>query len=208
MRAIEKKFCTDSTGFGLSVLDDRWSKIRQQYSKHQKYMKAHITFGVLSNIVTSCRITEGTRNDSPMLPEMVDETAEHFQPEEWTADKAYLSRENMNAIYKHDCLPFIPFKSNTTNAKSKGSMIWSMMFHFFNKNRELYMKKYHLRSNAESGMFMIKSRFGDITAIRNDTGAKNEILVKILCHNLCVLIQEIFLLGIEVDFNKYKEVLR
>lgn len=59
LRAVERKFCCDSTGFGMSILDDRWSKIRQSYSKHHKYLKAHITFGVLSNIVTSCRITEG-----------------------------------------------------------------------------------------------------------------------------------------------------
>jgi len=69
------------------------------------------------------------------------------------------------------------------------------------------MKKYHLRSNAESGMMMIKSRFGDLTLMRNETGAKNDVLCKILCHNLCVLCQEIFLLGIEFDFAQLsKEV--
>ena len=34
LKAVEKKFCCDSSGFGTSVLDDRWSVIRQNYSKH------------------------------------------------------------------------------------------------------------------------------------------------------------------------------
>jgi len=52
---------------------------------------------------------------------------------------------------------------------------------------------------------MIKSRFGDLTQMRNETGAKNDILVKILCHNFCVLIQEIFNLGIEFDFSQLRK---
>lgn len=200
LKAIEKKFACDSTGFGMSVLDDRWSRVRQSYSKHHRYLKAHISFGVLTNIVTSCRITEGTQNDSPMLPEMVDETAENFSLEEWSADKAYLSKSNLQEIDKHGCLPFIPFKSNTRSRRRKGSAVWTEMYQFFKENNELFMKKYHLRSNAESGMMMIKARFGDLTNMRSGLGSKNDVLCKILCHNLCVLCQEIFLLGIDFNF--------
>ena len=42
LKAIEKKFCCDSSGFGNAVLHDRWSVIRQNYEKHHKYFKAHI----------------------------------------------------------------------------------------------------------------------------------------------------------------------
>ncbi len=206
LKNIERKFACDSTGFGMSVLDDRWSQIRQKYSKHHKYMKAHITYGVLSNIVTSCRVTEGTVADSPMLPEMVEETAENFKLEEWSADKAYLSKKNYQTIFKHGCLPFIPFKKNTSGKRAGGSMIWTEMYRFFDENKELYLKKYHLRSNSESGMMMIKSRFGDLTNMRNETGAINDVLSKILCHNFCILIQESFLLGINLDFTKFKDV--
>lgn len=47
---------------------------------------------------------------------------------------------------------------------------------------------------------MIKKRFGDLSSLRNQTGCSNEVLAKVLCHNLCVLIQELFLLGIEINF--------
>ena len=62
------------------------------------------------------------------------------------------------------------------------------------------MKHYHARSNAESGFFMLKQRFGDYVYTKNDLSQSNEILAKILCHNLCVLIQEIFLSDVKVDF--------
>jgi len=57
--AVERKFCGDSTGIGTRILHDRWSQIRQDYSKHHMYMKLHASFGTLTNVVTSCRITNG-----------------------------------------------------------------------------------------------------------------------------------------------------
>lgn len=204
LKAIEKKFCGDSTGFGTSVLDDRWSAIRQQYSKHHKYYKAHITFGVLTNIVTSCRVTKGTMNDSPMLPELVDETAENFDLEEFSFDKAYSSKRNLEKIWEYNCLPLIPFKKGVTG-KAKGSPVWREMYKFFKEHNELFMKKYHLRSNAESGMHMIKSRFGDLSNMKDETGIVNDVLSKVLCHNLCILCQEIFMLGIKFDFAQLKK---
>lgn len=206
LQSIEKKFAQDSSGWSNAVLHDRWSVIRKQYSKHHKYFKAHITYGVLTNIVTSCRITAANVADSPMLAEMVDETAENFKMEEFSADKAYSSRKNLEKIWEKGCLPFIPFRSDT-NTKNLGLGVWREMYNFFEKNHELFMKKYHLRSNAEAGFHMIKSRFGDLTQIRNETGAKNDILVKVLCHNLCVLCQEIFLLGIDFNFAQFKDKL-
>ena len=204
LKSIERKFCCDSSGFGNAVLHDRWSQIRQNYNKHHKYFKAHISFGVLTNIVTACKITDGTQADSPLLPEMVNQTAENFKIEEWSADKGYLSRENYEAIFKYGALPLIPFKSNTTE-KKKGSGIWAEMYNFFHKNQKLFMKKYHLRSNAESGFHMIKSRFGDLTQMKNEISAKNDVLVKILCHNLCVLVQELILLNVDVNFAQFKD---
>lgn len=87
LRSIERKFCCDSTGFGLATLHDRWSIARQQYSKHHKYMKAHIAFGTLTNVVVSCKITEANKADAPILPELVDQAKENFIIEEWSADK-------------------------------------------------------------------------------------------------------------------------
>ena len=199
LKDIENKFCCDATGFGISVLNDRWSQIRQKFNKHHKYYKAHICFGVFTNIVTSCKITEGTSHDAPHLPELVNETAKNFRMIECSADKGYLSRENLKVIWDNGCLPLIPFKDMNKGKRGHG-IVWNSMYKFFKENREEFMKKYHLRSNAESGMFMIKQRFGDLSMMKHDVSVKNDVLVKILCHNLCVLAQEICLLDLDFSF--------
>ena len=50
----------------------------------------------------------------------------------------------------------------------------------------------------------MKFNFLDFNIIpsKTDVGQTNELLAKCLCHNLCVLIQEAFEIGIELDFKK------
>jgi len=62
------------------------------------------------------------------------------------------------------------------------------------------MKHYHLRSNVETTFFMIKARFGDFIRSKDKVAQLNEVLLKVLCHNICVVIQEMFELGIEPNF--------
>jgi transposase len=81
-------------------------------------------------------------------------------------------------------------------------MLWRVLFRFFKENKEEFYKHYHLRSNVESVFSMIKRKFGGFVRARSDLGRENEILCKALCHNICVLIQEIFELGITVDFQE------
>lgn len=204
LTAVERKFCGDSTGIATGVLHDRWSMIRQNYAKHHEYMKLHGSFGTLTNILTSVRVTEGTQADSPILPELVDETCENFKAEEYSWDKAYSSRENLQKIANKNCLPLIPFKSNASGRRAGGSMVWTEMYNFFKKNNALFMKKYHLRSNAEAGFKMLKDRFGDFTYMKFKTGMINDSLARCVSHNLCILCQEIFLLGIDIDFAHFK----
>jgi len=64
------------------------------------------------------------------------------------------------------------------------------------------MKHYHQRSNVESAFSMMKRKFGSYLKARSSVGRENEVLCKALCHNICVLIQEMFELGIKVDFRE------
>jgi len=47
---------------------------------------------------------------------------------------------------------------------------------------------------------MVKSKFGDFVRSKTWTARVNEVLCKIICHNICVNIQEMHELGIEPDF--------
>ena len=48
---------------------------------------------------------------------------------------------------------------------------------------------------------MIKTKFGDSLRSKSQTAQINELLCKILCHNICVVIQEINELGVKAEFR-------
>jgi hypothetical protein len=47
---------------------------------------------------------------------------------------------------------------------------------------------------------MIKSKFGQRLRSKTTTAQVNEALCKVLCHNLCVVIQSIYELNVTPDF--------
>ncbi len=47
---------------------------------------------------------------------------------------------------------------------------------------------------------MIKSKFGGKLSSKTERAQMNEALCKVLCHNVCVVIQSIYELGLEVEF--------
>jgi hypothetical protein len=48
---------------------------------------------------------------------------------------------------------------------------------------------------------MIKGKFGGAVRSKIPIAQVNEVLVKVLCHNICVLIQSMYELGIELTFG-------
>jgi len=195
---LERKFAVDSTGFSLHQYEP-WIQAREHHKTHRKYKKAHIIYGVLSNIAVSCSVTEGNKADSPQFQNLLKRAANNFIVDEITADKAYSSRENLRYASELGSVAYIPFKDNATG-NSKGCMVWKRMYEYFKKHNEEFLRHYHLRSNAETGFWMIKQKFGEFVKSKNEVSQENEVLCKVLCHNICCLIQEIFLQKIEVNF--------
>src|SRR5438067_9531997 len=71
---------------------------------------------------------------------------------------------------------------------------------YYHFRREEFLKHYHQRSNAESTWSMLKAKFRDCVRSKTDVAMKNEVLCKILCHNICCLIMSQCELGIEPAF--------
>jgi len=79
-----------------------------------------------------------------------------------------------------------------------------MMFLYFQLNQEDFMKHYHMRSNVESTFNMIKTKLGDKLKSKNFIARKNELLCKLIAHNIIVLLHEMHELGIKPDFCTQK----
>lgn len=198
LRAIETEFAIDSSGFATSKFerwfDEKWGKARER----GLWIKTHIACGVKTNVVTAVRILEKHSPDSPQFAPLVKETAREFTIGEVSADKAYASLENFEAVAECGGTGYIAFKSNITGAKGG---LFERMFFYFQFKKDQYMDHYHKRSNVESTFSMIKRKFGDSVRSKTETAMTNEVLCKILAHNLSVLVHEECELGIEAEFR-------
>ena len=156
--------------------------------------------GVKTNVVTAVEISDRFANDSPFFKPLVETTAQNFVMQEVSADKAYLSVGNLQTVIDHAAMPYIPFKSNSDPAKRSKNKLWRRMYHYYSYNQTWFFQQYHKRSNVESTFSMIKAKFGDALRSKTKTAQINEALCKVLCHNLCCLIQSMFELNIKPEF--------
>jgi transposase len=202
LRSIEVDFIIDSSGFSTSRFvrwfDHKYGIVKQEYD----WVKVSVCTGRTTNVITAVEIDERYAGDCPRFAPLLNATAKAFQIREVSADAAYLSYENMELVASYGGTPYIAFRSNST-AESGGTM--ARMFHLYNFNRDEYLNHYHKRSNVESTFSMIKAKFGDHLRSKTDTAMVNEALCKILCHNICCLIQSQYELGIEVKFWEVAE---
>ena len=205
LTALETDFAVDSSGFTTNTYA-RWfdAKYGRDMSRHL-WLKAHIMIGTRTNIVTSVEVTDSNVNDCPVLPDLLNTSAKRFTMQRVSADKGYLSDGNVQAIHGHGAEPFIPFKVNSRygvmpDASRKKSDVWHKMFHYYRFRKDEFLRHYHRRSNVETAFHMIKAKFGGRVRSKTPTAQTNEVLCKILCHNLCVLVQSAYEAGIEATF--------
>lgn len=203
LKAVEADFAVDSSGFSTSTYarwyDHKWGKERSR----QSWVKTHIMVGVKTHVVTSVEATPTESADSPQLPGLLERTAETFGINEVSADKAYSDHRNVHAIQDAGGTAYIPFRSNSTgmaSSRHKFDSLWHRLWAFYNFNRADFNAHYHKRSNVETAFAMIKAKFGGSVRAKSPVAQVNEVLCKVLAHNICVLIQSIYELGLEPVF--------
>ena len=203
LQSVETDFAVDSSGFSTSVykrwFDHKWGKERTR----QTWVKTHLMCGVKTHVVTAVEATPFESADSKQFPGLVEQTADHFTINEVSADKAYLSKGNLRTVEAVGGTAYIPFKVNSVvrRDRHKVDSLWQRMWHFYNFNREAFLEHYHKRSNVETTFSMVKAKFGGAVRSKTSTGQVNEVLLKLLCHNICVLIASMHELGITVSFE-------
>jgi transposase len=199
LRTVETVFAPDSTGFSCSRFvrwfDEKYGVTRSGHD----WVKAHCMTGTTTHIVTAVVIEGRDAADCPQFKPLVETTAKSgFTIKEVPADKAYLSHENLELVHRLGGTAYIPFKVNSVQGEA--GRLWEKMFLYYQFKQEEFMAHYHQRSNAESVFSMIKAKFRDNVRSRTDVAMKNEVLCKILCHNICCVIMSHLELGIEPVF--------
>ena len=210
LKAVETDFAVDSSGFSTGVhkkwVDAKWPSAQVKRSPAFKplpinsrdWLKCHLMCGVQTNIITSVEITQAFGADSPQFETLLESTSQNFAIKSVSADKAYSSTKNLQLVSLKGGEPYIAFRST---ARGDGNCaVWNRVYHYYALNRDEFMRHYHLRSNVETTFSMIKRKFGDKLRSKTRTAQANEVLCKVLCHNLCCVIQSMYELGIDVDF--------
>lgn len=213
LASIEEDFAVDSSGLSTCRFvnwfstkykwnnEDGMNTTAQESERHD-WIKVHICCGIKTNVVTSAEVSERYDHDTKYFKPLVESTSQGFAMRQVSADKAYISGTNLKAAVDAQAMPYIAFKS--TNNGTKGSELFRKMYHFYSYNQERFMQNYHKRSNVESTFHMIKSKFGDALRSKTRRAQINEALCKILCHNICCLIQSMYELNLRPKF--WKEV--
>ena len=93
LKVVETDFAVDSSGFSSTTynrwFDHKWGKMRSE----AKWVKAHLMCGVKTHVVTSVEVSPTETADAPQLPQLVNTTAQTFNINEVSADKAYSSTQ-------------------------------------------------------------------------------------------------------------------
>jgi transposase len=204
LTSVEEDFAVDNSGFSTGQFM-RWLDVKYGKEEDRRmWLKLHLTCGVKTNIVTAVQVSDGYAHDYPFFKGLIDRTVEAgFKMKEVSADKGYLGADNMLATLRHGAIPYIPFKTNSVpqSIHTPKSQLWTRMYHFYMMNRPEFLEHYHKRSNVETTFHMIKSKFGQRLRSKTLTAQINEALCKVLCHNLCVVIQSMHELNITPEFQ-------
>lgn len=208
LKSVEHTWIADSSGFRTNSYS-QYCQEKHGASRENNWLKLHIVCGQKTNVISTAKVTkndgEGS-GDCPQFAPMM--TATHdsgFTINTAIADKAYLSRDNYAAIDSFGGEALIPFKSNSIGKPQGKNHIWRKMFNYFQLNQEEFMQRFHARNNVETTFHMIKAKLGDSLKSKNFTAQKNELLCKVVAHNIMVLIAEVYELGIEPQFAPFKE---
>ncbi len=200
LAAVETSFSVDSSGFGVSG-KKTWRDVKYGNGEEwHDWVKAHVIVGNITKVIISAVITPAYKADSPFLPPLIEKTAKYFRLEEVMADAAYSSRANLELIEGHNAQALIAFRANAVFGKNGEA--WDRRLHAWKYHFDEVHERYRFRSNAETAFSSLKAVFGSNLRSRSDTGRVNELLAKIICHNLRALIRATYELNIDIDLSK------
>jgi len=136
--------------------------------------------GVKTRIITDVVIEDRDASDLGQLPTLLNTTVQNFTVQEVLADKVYNVAHNQEVIAAAGAEAFIPFKKSHTGRKGG---LWKKAFLRYQENREEFLLHYHQRSHIETAIAQIK----------------------VIAHNIYVLIRGIYEDGLAAEFFPKKE---
>lgn len=198
LASVETAFAVDSSGFGTQCFYRHYSA---KYGGHDQYsrdfLKLHALVGTKTNVVAAATVTDRDHHDSPQFIPLIQAGAKTFTMAEVSADKAYLSRLNIDAVTALGATPFIPIKAGIKDHPAD-SPAWSKLFHLYSYRMDEFLPYYHKRSNVESTFSSMKRLLGDTLRSKRTEAQTNELLLMVIAYNITCMVHSIFELGVTI----------
>jgi transposase len=201
---FERKFAVDGTGFGSSVYDCYHTEKhgskgqKRKPTKRHRWVGAKIVFGTVTHCVAAVQITEPHVAECDMMPELLRRTVGNGgHISEWLGDAAYMAWYNVKAIEDVGANAYIDWPKRV---KGKTNPIIRRLYKKFRAEQDEYWLHYHQRSLAETGMSMLKTRFGHYLRSRVPHAQYAESMLRCICHNVACLIMAVQELSIEPKY--------
>ena len=211
LRTLETSFAADSTSFGSNWKAGDWYEYKHGGNPkgkgkppRNKWAKAHLISGVLTNIITAAVVTPEETGDATKLPEMLEATDRNFSIIKLAADKGYISSKSLDVIVGMGAHPYLPFKGDSVYRDSSrpSANIWNGMMSYFEHYQQEFYAHYHVRSNVETTISSIKRLLGPVLRSRTDVGRINEVMLKLLAYNIIALIHAIYEFGVSPSLGE------
>jgi IS5 family transposase len=199
LRSAETVMAVDSSGFGGPTKQPFRRRKSGGKGKERGWKRAHIMCGVRTGIITAAIVTDAHAHDSQQLPDLLDMACQVFKVKEVLGDAAYSSAVNFEAVLSKKAMPYFMFKKTATGATAG---VWRDMYLHFKNHRLDWEEHYRKRKIVESVFSAVKRMFGERLRSKGDVAARNELLLKLLCYNLCCLLRCMDELGIDVEFAR------
>ena len=220
---MEHNFSVDGTCFGTTIKVN-WESSRDEILRlnnrigdddgkkkertKKMFAKTILAAGTTFKIISSFAIAKSPfGNESPYLKPLLNQIAELYtQVAVLSADAAFLSRENCNAINEINAIPRI-FPKDSISLRAKGSSAWRKMLMEFVSDTQRWLEFYHHRSIMETINSTIKRTQPYPIRKRLVVRKATEILARICVYNMRQLVYLKYTKGIELRFKPISQQL-
>jgi transposase len=196
----------DSTGVQTTSFGG-WREEKHREQRKKMWIKVHAIVGTKTHVIVRAIVSDKNTGDAPEFGPLLRGAVEWgFHPSRVVADKGYMSAENYALAAGMGIEPVIPFRAGTVSNevnRIRGVTkpeAWTKAYHLFQANRGEFNRRYHARSNVESVFSALKRKFGENIRSRTSVSQVNEVLAKLICYNLTVVVHEMFENGIAPYF--------
>lgn len=201
---LERRFAVDGTGFGTSRYDHYHMEKhgskgqKRKPTKRHRWVGAKMVFGTLTHCVVAVQITEASVAECDLMPELLRRViANGGHIGDWLGDAAYMAWYNVKAVEDVGGNPYFDWPKGVTG---KTRPIIRRLYSKFLSDQEEYWRRYHQRSLAETGISMLKTRFGHYLRSRVPHAQYAESMLRAICHNVACLVMAVQELHIEPKY--------